>query len=229
MQLGILTFLRRSSKPWPPLQRPAAPASVGVPLEVPPDGAPAAEPGAGPVEASPRAPIGERLPPGVAGTSPGPSNDPSLEPARPARGPEAPPTVPAQPRPFHSERYGFVVTLPPGWRAEPAPDVPGRPTVERFVGQGGALKVAVWSEPCPVRALPPVPADRRAAVLPLAGGFVLPFVAYDPSAPGGEQFLEGRWLRGGRRWTCSLQLPAEQRAAALAGARGLLATLRLDG
>jgi len=90
------------------------------------------------------------------------------------------------------------------------------------------LSVGIWSEPCPARALAHVLPRERAAAIQFQGGVVVPFVAYTAGGESGDFYLEGRWLRDGRRWTVHAQLPARQREEGIASLRGLLASLCLD-
>lgn len=135
-----------------------------------------------------------------------------------------------QPRRFHSDRYGYDLTLPAGWRRSAARPVPGGPPVDAFATADGAVSVGIWHEPCRVRTLPPV--RERAAALPLARGFVVPFEAYAPLSDHGTRFLEGRWLHDGRRWTINVQLrlePGVEEASQVARVRELVKSVTLDG
>jgi hypothetical protein len=187
MQLGILTFLRRSQKASP----------------------------------SPKAPSPTNPEPNVSASA-------RREPAAPARSIVAEAAVEQTPQPFHSERYGYHLTLPPGWRADAPRSIAGSPPIERFSGPD-RFQVGVWTESCPLRVLPDVPAAERVGKFSLADGRVVSFAAFAPPADGGMQFLEGRWLAGGKRWTVDVQVPtAGERAPVLEALGGILASLALD-
>lgn len=197
MQFGILTFLRRPTKPAPHAPLPAR--------ETPPSATPTAS-AATLARSTPAAP-------------------PAAKPSAP-NSPEPPPE---QPRRFHSDRYGYDLTLPAGWRRSAARPVVGGPPVDTFATADGAVSVGIWHEPCRVRALPPV--RERAAALPLARGFVVPFESFAPLADTSTRYLEGRWLHDGRRWTINVQLhltPGIEEASQVARVRELVKTVTLD-
>lgn len=151
---------------------------------------------------------------------------PTVSAARPPSPPEPPLD---QPRCFHSDRYGYDLTLPAGWRRSAARPIPGGPPVDSFATADGAVSVGIWHEACPVRALPPV--RERAAALPLARGFVVPFEAFTPLADSSTRYLEGRWLHDGRRWTINVQLhlaPGVEEASQVARVRELVKSVTLD-
>ncbi len=182
MHLGILTFLRRTSKAWPAT----------------PDVAPVVD-------------------------------APAQEVARmPKRAKRVAAPVLASPQPFSSPLYPYRLELPPGWQETPTTARPGAPAVDRFRNEAVDLSVGIWSEPCPARALAHVLPRERAAAIQFQGGVVVPFVAYTAGGESGDFYLEGRWLRDGRRWTVHAQLPARQREEGIASLRGLLASLCLD-
>ena len=132
------------------------------------------------------------------------------------------------PQPFHSERYGYHLILPPGWRADAPRSIAGSPPIERFSGPD-SVNVGVWTESCPLRSLPDVPAAERIGKFVLADGLVVPFAAFTAPVDGGMQFLEGRWLARGKRWTVDVQVPAAgERAPVLEALGGILASLALD-
>jgi len=181
-----------------------------------------------PTKSAPYAPLPTR--PGLAAESP----PKPAAPAAPAALPVSPPiNQPApfseRPRRYHSDRYGYRLTLPADWRRSVARDVPGGPAVDSFATADGMVSVGIWHEPCRVRALPPV--RERAVALPLAGGFVVPFEAYSPLADSSTRYLEGRWLHEGCRWTINVQLrlaPDAEEASQVARVRDLVKTVALD-
>jgi hypothetical protein len=184
MQLGILTFLRRSPKTLPP----RSPQFTNPP-------------------ASTAAPIAE---------------------APPLEGPAATPIV-SLPRAFRSERYGYTLTLPAGWRAIESRSIAGSPPIDRFTDDRGT-SLSIWNEPCPFRVLPDVPATERAGTLALADGVLVPFVAFATSQKDGAQLLEGRWPAQGKRWTVDMQAPFTGKRTALPEVlRRLVATLAIEG
>lgn len=141
----------------------------------------------------------------------------------------AEPPVLQLPQPFHSDRYAYCLTLPPGWQLEAARSIAGSPPIDRFSAPGG-LRVGVWNEACPLRALPAVVLAERAGAYPLADGTVVQLAAFAPSAVDGSQFLEGRWLATGKRWTVSVQVASlSQRERLLEPLGQLLATFTHDG
>ncbi|HEV7213686.1 MAG TPA: hypothetical protein VGP33_01080, partial [Chloroflexota bacterium] len=162
MQLGILTFLRRSPKALPP----TAPQ-----FSNPPESA----------------------------SAPTAGQAPTLEQVA------ATPIVSA-PQDFRSERYGYTLTLPAGWRAIEPRSIAGSPPIDRFTDDRGT-SLSIWNEPCPFRTLPDVPSTERAGTLALADGALVPFVAFAPSQKDGAQLLEGRWSARGKRWTIDVQEP----------------------
>ena len=133
------------------------------------------------------------------------------------------------PQPFHSAQYAYSLTLPPGWQLEASRPIAGSPPVDRFRGPAG-LWVGIWNEPCPLRSLPEVPLAERAGTLPLADGTVVRFGAFAPSATDGSQFLEGRWLAMGKRWTVDVQVTAAGEQERLLEPLGpVLASFASDG
>lgn len=188
MQLGILTFLRRSQKTLPPM-------------------------------------------------SPQVTNPPELA-AAPSAGQEPPQSTPKQmegaprmalPQAFRSERYGYTLTLPAGWRAVEPRLIPGIPPIDRFTDDRGT-SLSIWNEPCPFRTLPDVPQAERAGTLPLADGAPVQFAAFAASQRDGTQLLEGRWPARGKRWTIDAQVPCSgERAPMPEVLRRLVATLAIDG
>jgi hypothetical protein len=140
-----------------------------------------------------------------------------------------PPAPLAAPSPFHSEHYGYALTLPPGWRSEEPRTIAGSPPVDRFRGPD-ELRVGVWNEPCPWRSLPAVAATDRVGIVPVGRERLVSFVAFAPDSSTGRQFLEGRWLAEGKRWTMHVQLPPSgARTPALATVRPVLASFQIDG
>ncbi|MGI8915810.1 MAG: hypothetical protein ACR2JY_18865 [Chloroflexota bacterium] len=135
----------------------------------------------------------------------------------------------ATPRPFYSGYYGYRLTLPPHWQAEEPRTIAGSPPIDGFRCPGD-VSVGIWNETCPLRVLAKVPPADRIGTFALADGAVVPFTAFAPSPGGGTQFLEGRWLAGGKRWTVHVQAPANgERAAMLDDLGGMLASLSIDG
>jgi len=184
MQLGILTFLRRSPKTFPPA---APPFTTPPTLTV--------------------APVAQAL-------------------AQAA--PAATPIISA-PQPFRSERYGYTLTLPAGWRAIEPRSIAGSPPIDRFTDDRGT-SLSIWNEPCPFRTLPDVPSAERVSTLALADGAPVPFVAFAPSEKDGTQLLEGRWPARGKRWTIDVQGPFTGKQAAMPEVlRQLVTTLAIEG
>ena len=141
----------------------------------------------------------------------------------------ADPPVLQVPQPFHSAHYGYSLTLPPGWQLDASRSIAGSPPIDRFSAPVG-LCVGVWNEACPLRALPAVPAAERAAVYPLADGTRVQLAAFTPSAADGSQFLEGRWLATGKRWTVHVQVArASERERLLEPLGQVLASFAYDG
>lgn len=187
MQLGILTFLRRSPKTFPSIAPQLAEPAKSL----------AASAGSETRSAATK-PTADALPPML-------------------------------PQAFRSERYGYTLTLPAGWRAiEPRP-IAGSPPLDRFVDDSG-MSLSIWNEPCPFRTLPAVPPKELVATLPLADGALVQFAAFAPSPKDGAQLLEGRWTARGRRWTVDAQAPSSAIQASVPDVlRQLVATLAVDG
>ncbi|HEY8746080.1 MAG TPA: hypothetical protein VIU62_23565 [Chloroflexota bacterium] len=144
--------------------------------------------------------------------------------ARPAE-----PLILQLPQLFHSAHYGYSLTLPPGWQLDASQSIAGSPPIDRFSVPGG-LRVGVWNEACHLRTLATVPLAERAGAYPLANGTVVQFAAFAPSAVDGSQFLEGRWLATGKRWTVHVQVAsASQRERLMEPLGQVLATFSLDG
>ncbi len=204
MQFGILPFLRRSRKTFPPLAAPTG-AAPAQPLAAP-DIAPSCPPSAPPALS------------GDVATFSGTAPEDAMAPA-----------PLAAPAPFHSGHYGYALTLPPGWQSEGPHTIAGSPTVDRLHGPDD-LRVGVWNEPCPWRTLPAVAASDRVGIVSLGNSRLVSLVAFAPNSSTGRQFWEGRWLAAGRRWTVSVQLPSSgDGAAALALLRPVLASFQVDG
>jgi len=188
VQLGILTFLRRTQKTY---------ATAVAPT------------------------------PTISATPPSPATRDEL-PVIPHPTVDKVPSEPAS-KPFRSERYGYRLTLPAGWHADEPRSIAGSPPIDRFTGPGRA-QVGVWTEACPLRTLPDVPVADRIGKFTLANGLEVPFAAFAPSTEEGQQFLEGRWLAQGKRWTMHAQVPsADKRTPMLATLGTILASLSIDG
>lgn len=188
MHLGIMTFLRRSRKTYPPLSATPIPPA---PLSAPP----------GTVEQATR--VDERPPARPAEAIPFQPKTSVLVTAPHSRMEHAVP-VEAAPRAFHSERYAYSLTLPAGWMVEASRSIAGSPPIERFRSPDG-LTVGVWNEPCPLRLLPRP--EGSSTLMPLAGKRTVRFATYDPNHAAASRFLEGVWLADGRRWSAYIQLP----------------------
>jgi hypothetical protein len=130
--------------------------------------------------------------------------------------------------PFRSLQSGDRLLLPPDWQVVSDRSAgPSGPAADVFEHPAGPVRLSIWTMPCNLLALPPVPRDQQAFAVPLPDGRPVPFVAY-PLSAAGRVCLEGRWLQAGRRWLLDLQLPAGEAARAGELLRPLWSSLQVE-
>jgi hypothetical protein len=129
---------------------------------------------------------------------------------------------------FRSLQSGDRLLLPPDWQVVSDRSAgPSGPAADVFEHPAGPVRLSIWTIPCNLLALPPVPGDQQAFAVPLPDGRPVPFVAY-PLNAAGRVCLEGRWLQAGRRWLLDLQLPATEVARATDLLRPLWSSLQVE-